>query len=223
VSGLAPHVVPIFATPFGVVRLPLAQTLNPSLVELFTVRAAQEEQRTAGTPRRRLFLSRDDLLNWPEESVRQAMREVLSGVTAVAASISELSAAELAALAVQARAWFTIVRPDGCVPVTSYPNTSWLAIYCVAAPEHSQERADSGVLRMHESRLETSFQDPADQSTRFPYRRGHYTWRPVPGEMAVFPGALSHEIALLRAGGALTLLTAAVRFAGASGSWMPPW
>jgi hypothetical protein len=82
---------------------------------------------------------------------------------------------------------------------------------------------DSGVLRMHESRLETSFQDPAQQSNRVPYRRGHYTWRPIPGQMAVFPAALTHEIALLRAAGTLTLLSARVRFAGAGGAWMPPW
>src|SRR5438270_11129363 len=30
---------------------------------------------------------------------------------------------------VQARAWFTIVRPDGCVPPTNYPNGSWLGVY----------------------------------------------------------------------------------------------
>jgi hypothetical protein len=223
VSTPTTHVVPIFATPFGVLRLPQAPTLNDSLAELFARRAAQEERATVGTPGRRLFVSRDDLLTWAEEPVRQALRAVLNGVSSVAASISELSAGELAALTVQARAWFTLVRPDGCVPATGYPNTSWLAVYCVTAPEPSQERADSGVLRMHESRLETSFQDPAHQSSRVPYRRGHYTWRPVPGEMAVFPGALIHEIALVRGAGTLTLLTAAVRFAGASGSWMPPW
>ncbi len=222
-SGLAPRVVPIFATPFGVVSLPQAKTLNASLAEVFTVRAAQEEQKAGGASRGRLFVSRDDLLTWPEESVQQAMREILSGVTAVAASISELGAAELSSLSVQARAWFTIVRQDGCVPVTSYPNTSWLAVYCVRAPEPSPERADSGVLRIHEARLETSFQDPVHPSSRIPYRRGHCTWHPAPGDMAVFPGALMHEIALVRAAGILTLVTAAVRFAGGSGSWMPPW
>lgn len=222
-STLAPQVVPIFATPFGVVRLPQAQTLNSSLAELFEARATQEHRPASGTPRGRLFLSRDDLLTWREEPVRQAVREVVSGVTSVVASISELSGEELAALAVEARAWFTIVRPDGCVPATSYPNTSWLAVYCVTAPEPSEQRIDSSVLRLYEARLETSFQDPAHPRSRVPYRRGHCTWRPVPGEMAVFPAALMHEIALVRAEGALILLTAAVRFAGGSGSWMPPW
>lgn len=222
-SAPAPLVVPIFATPFGVVRLAAAPALNATLAELFERRAAQEERNAGGTPGRHLFVSRDDLLAWPEEPVRQALREMLSGVSSVAASISELSAAELAALTVQARAWFTVLRPDGCVPAASYANTSWLAVYCVTAPAASPERADSGVLRIHESRLETSFQDPAHQGSLMPYRRGHCTWHPVPGEMAVFPGALLHEIALVRGAGTVTLLTAAVRFAGASGAWMPPW
>jgi len=222
-SAPAPHVVPIFATPFGVLTLPQAQAINSALAELFAARAARDERREAGTPGRCVFVSRDDLLEWPEDAVRQTMREVLAGVTSVATMISELGAEELAALDIQARAWFTIVRPDGCVPATSYPNTSWLAVYCVTAPQPSQQRVDSGVLRMHESRLESSFQDPAQQSNRVPYRRGHYTWRPIPGQMAVFPAALMHEIALVRAAGALTLVTVRMRFVGSKQAWMPPW
>jgi len=218
-----PHVVPIFATPFGVVTLPQAETLNSQLAELFAARAAREDRTAGDTPGRRVFVSRDDLLEWAEEPVRQALREILAGVTSVAASISELSGEELATLHIQARAWFTVVRPNGCVPARSYPNTSWLAVYCVTAPEPSEERADSGVLRMHESRMDTSFQDPVHHSNRAPYRRGHYTWRPLPGQMAVFPAALIHEIAMVRAAGMLTLLTAGARFVGASGAWMPPW
>jgi Putative 2OG-Fe(II) oxygenase len=222
-NALAPHVVPIFATPFGVVTLPQAQSFNSALAELFATRAAREERTAGGTPGWRVFVSRDDLLEWTEDPVRQTIREILSGVTSVAASISELSGTELATLDMQARAWFTVVRSNGCVPATSYPNTSWLAVYCVTAPEPPQERVDSGVLRMHESRMETSFQDPVHQSNRAPYRRGHYTWRPVPGQMAVFPAALIHEIAMVRAAGMLTLLTARARLVGASGAWMPPW
>ena len=219
----APHVVPIFATPFGVVALPGVQILNAALAALFDARAVREEATAAGRPGRHAFVSRDDLLEWTEDPVRKALREILAGVTSIVSSISELSGDELSSLHIQARAWFTIVRPNGCVPATSYPNTSWLAVYCVTAPEPSPERADSGVLRMHESRMDTSFQDPAHPRLSVPYRRGHNTWRPVPGEMVVFPAALTHEIATVRAAGPLTLLTVRARFAGASGAWMPPW
>ncbi|TLY85561.1 MAG: sulfotransferase [Gammaproteobacteria bacterium] len=41
-STPAPHVVPLFATPFGVVSLPEAQTLNPALAALFAERATAQ-------------------------------------------------------------------------------------------------------------------------------------------------------------------------------------
>ncbi|MBV8342703.1 MAG: hypothetical protein JO173_10030 [Gammaproteobacteria bacterium] len=224
-STPAPHVVPIFATPFGVVTLPEGQALNPPLAALFAQRAAggsrSADDAAAGSPPL-VFHSTDDLLEWPEEPVRLLIRGILAGVISVTAAVSDLPREQFAALRLQARAWFTIVRSDGAVPSTSYSNTSWLAVYCVATPEPSPSRADSGVLRMHESRLGTSFQDVADSSMRVPYRRGHYSWRPVPGQMAVFPASLTHEIALLRAPGALMTVTARIRFV-AERSWMPPW
>ena len=54
-------------------------------------------------------------------------------------------------------------------------------------------------------------------------RPGHYAWRPVPGQMAVFPAAITHEIALVRAAGALVIVTARVRFVASELAWMPPW
>ena len=222
-STPAAHVVPIFATPFGVVTLPDAATLNPALATLFTARTTPQWREASGGPGALTFRSRDDLLEWPEEPVRRVTQEILAGVRAVATSVSELPEREFAALRLEARAWFTLVRPDGCVPSTSYPNTSWLAVYCVTAPEVSQARVDGGVLRLHESRLLTMFQDPTQGGMRLPYRSGHCTWRPVPGEMAVFPAALTHEIALLRASGPLALVSVRARFVGSGGAWMPPW
>lgn len=222
-STPAAHVVPIFATPFGVATLPDAATLNPSLAALFSSRTTAQFRDARSGAGTLTFRSRDDLTEWPEEPVRRVLGGILAAVSAVAASISELTEREFAALRVEARAWFTLVRPDGCVPSTSYPNTSWLALYCVTAPEPSPARVDSGVLRLHESRLGTMFQDPTQGGVRLPYRSGHCTWRPVPGEMAVFPAALTHEIALVRAAGVLTLVTTRVRFVGSGGAWMPPW
>ena len=73
-------------------------------------------------------------------------------------------------------------------------------------------RADSGVLRLYESRLGTMFADATNAAMRVPFTPGHYTWRPVPGQLAVFPAWLTHEIALLRAPGQLVLVTVRVRF-----------
>ena len=55
------------------------------------------------------------------------------------------------ALGMQARARFAIVRPNGChCRRGSLPLASWCAIYCVAAPDPSPERADSAALRLYE-------------------------------------------------------------------------
>ncbi|HEY0766418.1 MAG TPA: hypothetical protein VGD47_00560 [Steroidobacteraceae bacterium] len=222
-SAAAPQVVPLFATPFGVVTLPDAPTLNPALAALFAEHATPARRDPLGSWGALTFRSRDDLLEWPEEPVRQAIRGILAGVSSVAASINEFTPEQFAALRIQARAWFTIVQPDGCVPSTNYPNTSWLALYCVTAPQASRARFDSGVLRMHESRPGPMFQDATYSGIRIPYRPAHYTWRPVPGQLAVFPAAITHEIALVRATGALVIVTARVRFVGSDQGWMPAW
>src|SRR5437879_5519527 len=43
-SSPAPHVVPIFATPFGVVTVPEAQALNPVLAAQFLERASRDRK-----------------------------------------------------------------------------------------------------------------------------------------------------------------------------------
>lgn len=222
-SVLEPKIVPIFATPFGVVPLPLVAALNAELAALLTARATAERRDPAARLGALTFRSRDDLLDWPDEPVRTLTDGMLAGVGTVAASLNAFSAEQFAALRIQAKIWFTIVRPDGCVPSTNYPNTAWCAIYCVTAPEPSKGRYDSGVLRMHESRLGTMFPDATNCETHMPYRPGHYAWRPVPGELAVFPASLTHEIALVRAAGTLLLVTARVRYVGPEQAGMPIW
>ncbi len=218
---LAPQVVPIFATPFGVAGIEDAAALNPVLAALFASRATAQWRDPLAPPG--AFRSRDTLFEWPEEPVHQALRGILAAVTAVAASISELSAEQFVALRPEARAWFTIVGQDGCVPPASVSNSSWLAVYCVTAPPPSPSRFDSGTLRLLESRTGSSFQDASQASLRLPYRPSHCTWRPVAGQVVVFPAALSHEIALVRAAGVLTLVTVRVRFVASDKAWMPPW
>ena len=105
-----------------------------------------------------------------------------------------------------------MVRTNGSVPAAMYPLTAWCAIYCVAAPPPSTTRADSGVLRLYESRLGTMFQDATNSAMRIPFRTSHYAWRPEPGGLAVFPASLTHEIALLRSPGELVLVTMRLRF-----------
>jgi hypothetical protein len=219
-NATAPIVVPILATPFGVVPLPDASPLNPALSSLFAARMAADSSRPANPL---CYRSRDDLLEWPEEPVRLLAAAIIRGVYAVVESVNDFSDAQLREFQLEARGWFTIVKPDGCVPAASLPNTAWCGIYCVAAPAASSTRADSGVLRLYESRLGTMFHDPTHSVMRMPFKPNHCSWRPVPGQLAVFPASLTHEIALLRSAGELVLVTVRVRFAAPGQQGIPRW
>ena len=214
--------VPIFATPFGVVAVPGAKARNPELLELFKARARPERADVA--PHQALaWRSQDDLFQWTDVAVRELGEGITGALAAFVRSLNDFSDAQFAALKMQTRAWCTIVRQDGCVPSCNYANAAWCAIYCVAAPPPSRDRYDSGVLRLHESFRATMFSDATNTVTHAPYRPGHCTWRPVPGEVAIFPASTTHEIALLRAAGELVLVTALARFTAPGQTGLPWW
>jgi hypothetical protein len=205
----APIVLPLFATPLGIVTLPMAEERNPQLVDLFVQRAARDRTANASA---KVYRSPDDLFDWPEPAARALGTEILRGVCAVVETLNAFAPGQLNSFKLEARGWFTIVEQFGSLPAANYPLTAWCAMYCVAAPEACATRQDSGVLRLYESRLGTMFQDATNSVMRVPFTSGHYAWRPVPGQVAIFPAALSHEIALVRSAGRLILVTARARF-----------
>ena len=221
-AALQPHVVPIFATPLGLVALPEAPALNAPVAALLAERATPARADPADS-QPFTYLSRDDLLEWSDEPVRKLTGDIVAAVLAVARSINDFSDEQFTAFQVQARAWYTIVHPDGCVPSRNYPNATWCAVYCVSAPPSSAARYDSGVVRLHESFRTTMFTDATNSVPHVPYRPGHNTWRPVAGEVVVLPASVTHEIALLRASGELTLISALVRFVAPGQTGMPWW
>lgn len=221
-SAAAPSIVPILATPFGVMPLPAAKEHNEALAGVLAARAASDTD-PARTANPLCYRSADDLLEWPDSLVQGAGTEILRGMYTVIAATSELTAVQLGSLVPQARCWFTIIRPDGALASRSYPMTSWCAIYCVAAPPPSATRRDSGALRLYETRLGTMFQDASNAALRMPYATCHYAWLPVPGELAVFPAALTHEISLVRAPGELILITMRLRFVAPGQTGFASW
>ncbi len=204
-----PIVLPLFATPFGVVTVAKAEDLNPQLIDLFEQRAAKDRARRSGGM---VYRSDDDLFDWPEQAPRELTGEIFRGVCSVIETLNVFEPGQMRSFSLEARGWFTIVEQNGSLSAASYPLSAWCAIYCVAAPEPCAARQDSGVLRLYESRLGTMFQDATNAAMRVPFTRGHYAWRPVAGQIAVFPASLTHEVALLRSAGQLILVTARVRF-----------
>jgi len=71
--------------------------------------------------------------------------------------------------------------------------------------------------------LSTTFHDATTAALRIPYSQSHYSWRPVAGQLVIFPGSLIHEIALLKAPEELILITARLRFVGAGQEGYSRW
>lgn len=217
-----PQVEPIFATPFGQATVPDAAGLNSAAAALFAERAVPERADPASRPPS-MYRSRDDLLTWPDEPVRRLAGGIAGAALAVVRSVNPFSDEQFAALQVQARAWYAIVRPDGHVASRNYANAAWCAVYCVAAPPASATRHDSAVLRLHESFQATMFSDATNTLLRAPFHSGHRTWQPVPGQLAVFPASIRHEVATLRGAGELVLVTLLLRFLAPGQQGLPWW
>lgn len=219
----AVSLLPIFATPFAEVRLPLDAQFNGSLAALLAARATAERRERDARSDPLCYLSHEDLLEWPDAPVAALRGALLAGLCAAVQVTTLHSEAEFDQLGIQARARFAIIRPDGCLPAVSLALASWCAIYCVAAPPAPAGRADSGTLRLYESRLGGMFADATTWRLRNPFAGGHHLWRPRPGSMAAFPAHLTHEIALNRGAGDLVLVIARARFANPGQQAAPPW
>jgi hypothetical protein len=219
--GPALKVMPILATPLGLVTLEDGTQFNGALCELFAQRAAAGQGLAAGDALR--ICGSPDLLEWPEAPVRRLANALVGAVYQFVGSVSEIGEPQLRACKLETRAWFTVIRPNGRVPATNYPLTSWCAVYCVAAPPPAAERADSGIARLYETRLGTTFQDASNAVMRIPYSQAHYAWRPTAGQLLIFPGSLTHEVAPLRAAAELVLVTARLRFVGSGQQGLSRW
>jgi hypothetical protein len=219
----AATLMPIFATPFAEVALPVESALNHSLAALLTARATEERRDPERGHDPLCYVSREDLFEWQDEPIAALRSELLAGLCPAVLATTLHTEAEFDQLGIQARARFAIIRADGCLPARSLPLASWCAIYCVAAPPAPAGRADSGLLRLYESRLGGMFADATTWRMRPPFAGGHHLWRPTAGSMAAFPAHLAHEIALNRGNGDLVLVIARIRFANPGQQAAPPW
>lgn len=217
------NLTPIFATPFATVSLAGNADLNPALLSLLSQRTHESFRDPALPPQPFCFRSREDLFEWNAEAVERLKGEMLAALCSVVMAASSYTESEFDTLALQARARFVIVNPDGCIPAASVPLASWCALYCVAAPPPSPTRKDSGAVRLYETRLTSMFIDAGNSRLRRPFGTAHHVWLPVAGQMAAFPAAMSHEIALNRSDRDLVLVAARARFAAPAQEALPPW
>ena len=202
--------VPIFATPFAVVKIPRANQMNSPVTTLLEMRASADAD-PAPMCGPFQYCSREQS-GFEDVGAQALAAEVLAGMRRAIALANHFDEQQIGAWQVQALVSFAIVRTDGYLPPRNFPMTSWCGIYCLEAPSSSPDRRDSGVLRLYEGRLGNVFADATNSAMRVPYATGHYSWRPVPGEVAVFPGSVTHGIAPIRSFGKLVLLVLRLRF-----------
>ncbi|MBV9620156.1 MAG: hypothetical protein JO341_03955 [Gammaproteobacteria bacterium] len=203
----------LFAVPFASVPLALPPELNSALAPWLLEQATDANHDPAYPADALCFRGRETLFQGGHPGLATLRSEILSALCGVVMAASRLSASEFDKLAVQVRGRLLLVRPNGCLAASNLPLASWCALYCVAAPAPTQERADSAMLRLYEARMGGMFLDASNAGLRPPFHPGHHLWRPVAGHLAVFPAAIMHEIALNRGDRELMLIQARVRFA----------
>lgn len=220
---MQPTIVPIHATPLGVVPLPGAAKWNAAVADIVTRRAA------AGTPgggsgsEPLVFVGTDDVVTWDDEPVRAMMAEILRGVAWMARGVNRFAAGEFESFQLQARATCLILNRDGGLGARNHPMSAWTGIYCIEAPEPPAERSDSGRLRIYESRMHSMFADATTDTMVLPFRPGHHGYQLAPGVLAMFPGGVMYEIAPVRGAGRLLALTIQVRFVAPGQTGVPRW
>lgn len=204
-------ILPLFATPFGVLKLPQAAGLNAACATILLERAATVGRAADSSDHTPMQIHRWDDPCLDAAPLKTVVDEAARGVRSVVAALNRFTPAQFESLTMQTRSGFGIVRTHGAMPARSFSMTSWIGIYCIAAPEAS-DRAESGALRLYEARLGNMFSDATNSALSVPYASGHYNWRPVPGRLAVFPGVTQHEIAIVRSPGPLIFITVRARF-----------
>jgi len=217
------NVTAMFAVPLVTLPLPGARELNAALAPLFSARATPAYRDPQLRPAPLCFRSREDLFEWPEEAAARLRGAVLGAVCQAVMAANTFTEAEFDAFSIQARARFVIVRRDGALPASSIPLAAWCALYCVAAPSLEPSRPDSAMLRLYESRMANMFLDASNWRLRPPFSPGHQLWRPTPGEIAVFPASIMHEVALNKGDSDLVMVMARVRFARPDMEALPAW
>src|ERR1700730_1716331 len=189
---------PLFATPFGEVRLPALGRLHPGLEALFLQRETEEHRNPmpSHVPQKETFESRFNLFRWTDACVQELRAFVLNAVGQMVLETTSLTAQDLARLSFQNHTWFHITRYAGSFVAHNHPLASWSAVYCVRAGESAPQHPDSGVLRFFDVRQgANAYLDPANASLHRAFALASLEFNPDAGQLVIFPSYLFHEVA----------------------------
>jgi uncharacterized protein (TIGR02466 family) len=192
------QVRPVFATPFGEVRLPACERLNRELEALFLQRETAEHRNPmpSHVPQAETFESRFNLFRWPEPCVQELRNFMLNAVAQMVIETTSLKAEDLARLTFRNHTWFHISRYAGSFVAHNHPLASWSAVYCVRAGESNPQHPDSGVLRFLDVRQgANAYLDPANASLHRAFALTSLEFKLEAGQMVIFPSYVFHEVA----------------------------
>ena len=190
-------VSPLFAVPFGEVRLPACEPLNQELEALFLARENDEHRNPTPShiPQAETFESRFNLFRWPDPCVQVLRQFMLDAIARTVLETTTLTPADLARVKFQNHTWFHITRYAGSFIAHNHPLASWSAVYCVRGGEEVPEQPSSGVLRFFDPRQgAAAYSDSANQSLRPMFVHRMLEFRLQAGQMIIFPSYLFHEV-----------------------------
>jgi len=195
--GSAITVRPLFATPFGEVRLANCERLNLELETLFLTRESEENRNPSPShvPQAETFESRFNLFHWNEGCVQELRAFMLNAVAQMVIECTSLKAQDIARLKFLNHAWFHISRYAGSFVAHNHPLASWSAVYCVRAGENVPQHPDSGVLRFLDVRQgANAYLDPANATLHRPFALAPVELKLEAGQMVIFPSYVFHEV-----------------------------
>jgi uncharacterized protein (TIGR02466 family) len=188
---------PMFAVPFGEVRLAACERLNRELETLFLARANDEHRNPMPShiPQQETFESRFNLFLWPEACVQELRRFMLDAVAHMVLQTTTLKPEELGRMKFHNHTWFHVSRYAGSFIAHNHPLASWSAVYCVRAGEAAPGHPDSGVLRFLDTRQGASaYLDPAIAPLHREYALRPLEFRLGAGQLVMFPSYVFHEV-----------------------------
>jgi uncharacterized protein (TIGR02466 family) len=189
---------PLFAVPFGEVRLEPCERLNQELEALFLARETEEYKNPTPShiPQAETFESRFNLFRWPEACVQELRRFMLDAVARTVIETTTLRAEDISRLQFHNHTWFHVSRYAGSFIAHNHPLASWSGVYCVRAGETVPDHPDSGVLRFLDTRQGAgAYIDPSNAPLHRPFALQPLEIRLVPGQMVIFPSYVFHEVA----------------------------
>jgi uncharacterized protein (TIGR02466 family) len=189
---------PMFAVPFGEVRLASGERLNRELETLFLARENEEHRNPTPShiPQQETFESRFNLFMWPEPCVRELRGFMLDAVVQMVLQTTTLRPEDVGRMKFHNHTWFHVSRYAGSFIAHNHPLASWSAVYCVRAGEAAPDHPDSGVLRFLDTRQGAdAYIDPAIAPLRREYALRPLEFRLAAGQLIIFPSYVFHEVA----------------------------